>query len=190
MNWSELAADVIGLGAPRLGAALAGPLGEAAGRLLAEILAVPARAPDDVKAVLADADASRLAEADQKWAELIRAEAETQRAAIAETHQTIRTELASEDPLQRWWRPGYAIELTLECAALWSVVIGQLWSGDVRALNALIGGTALLVAYWGFRFGVLGVYVSGRTREKLTAATGEPVPGGLGQVASAIRKRR
>jgi hypothetical protein len=34
--------------------------------------------------------------------EMIRAEAETQRIAIFETQATIRAEIASSDPVQRW----------------------------------------------------------------------------------------
>jgi len=60
-------------------------------------------------------------------------------------------------------------ELTFECAALWIVLVHEFWTGDMTAINAMIGATGLLVSYWGFRFGVLGVYVSGRTREKVSS---------------------
>jgi hypothetical protein len=190
MTWSELAAELAVHGAPRLGSALAGPLGEAAGRLLAEILAVPAPTPENVKAALPGAEPAIFADADRQWADLLRAEMEAQRGAVAETQATIRAELVSDDPLQRWWRPAYALELMAECAALWAVIVHDLWGGRVTTLNALIGGTALLVAYWGFRFGVLGVYVSGRTREKLAATTGELSPGVLEQLIAALRRKR
>jgi len=87
-----------------------------------------------------------------------------------------RRDIASSDPVQRWWRPAYAFELTLECAALWIVLVHEFWTGDIATINALVGATTLLVAYWGFRFGVLGVYISGRTREKVSAATGQDAP--------------
>lgn len=64
----------------------------------------------------------------------------------------------------------------------------------MTAINALIGATGLLVSYWGFRFGVLGVYMSGRTREKVCAATGQDVPGPFGKgvlgklVKAAVKK--
>jgi hypothetical protein len=51
----------------------------------------------------------------------------------------------------------------------------------MTAINALVGATGLLVSYWGFRFGVLGVYVSGRTREKVCAATGQDAQGPFGK---------
>jgi hypothetical protein len=36
------------------------------------------------------------------------------------------------------------------------------------------------------RFGVLGVYVSGRSKEKRAAATGQPAPSLIGQIARAV----
>jgi hypothetical protein len=46
-----------------------------------------------------------------------------------------------------------------------------------------------LVSYWGFRFGVLGVYVGGRTREKVSAATGQDAPGVIEKLAKAVVKK-
>ena len=77
-------------------------------------------------------------------------------------------------------------ELTFECAALWIVLMHEFWTGDLQTINALIGATALLVAYWGFRFGVLGVYVSGRTREKVSAVIGQDAPGLIEKIAKSF----
>lgn len=189
MNWNELARQVVGLGAPLLGTALGGPLGSAAGKILADVLNASVATPDAVGSALPSASAEKLAEAEARWVELMRTEAETQRAAIADTHQTIRAEMASEDPVQRLWRPLYAIELTLECAALWAVMVHEFWTGDVQTINALVSATALFIAYWGFRFGVLGVYISGRTREKVACVTGQDTPGVLDRVVKAIRRK-
>ena len=183
MDWNDLARQVIAMGAPMLGTALGGPLGGAAGQILATALGSAAPTPSAVLATLPTADPSLVAQAEAQWAEAIRAEAETQRIAISETQATIRSEIASDDPMQRWWRPIYAFELTFECAALWVVLVHEFWTGDLQAINALIGATALLVAYWGFRFGVLGVYVSGRTREKVSAVTGQDAPGLIEKLA-------
>jgi hypothetical protein len=177
MDWGDLGKQVIALGAPMLGTALGGPLGGVAGEILAKAVGSIAPTPAAVQASLPAADPNRLAEAEAQWAQMIQAEAETQRTAIAETQQTIRAEIASDDPLQKWWRPVYAFELTLECAVLWAVLVHEFWTGDIQTINALVGATALLVTYWGFRFGVLGVYVSGRTREKVSAVTGQDAPG-------------
>uniref|UniRef100_E6VEL3 Holin of 3TMs, for gene-transfer release n=1 Tax=Rhodopseudomonas palustris (strain DX-1) TaxID=652103 RepID=E6VEL3_RHOPX len=190
MDWSDLAKQVIGLGAPMLGTALGGPLGGAAGKILSEALGAPAPTPDAVQATLPQAAPDRIAEAEARWCEAIRAEAETQRVAITETQSTIRAEIAASDPVQRWWRPAYAFELTAECGALWAVLVHEFWTGDVATINALVGATTLLVAYWGFRFGVLGVYVSGRTREKVCAATGQDGPSVIDRLVKAVVKKK
>ncbi len=190
MDWSDLAKQVIALGAPMLGTALGGPLGGAAGQILAGALEASAPTPAAVQASLPTADPSALAQAEAQWADAIRAEAETQRVAISETQATIRAEMAADDPIQRWWRPIYAFELVLECAALWFVMVHEFWTGDVQTINALLSATTLLVAYWGFRFGVLGVYVSGRTREKVSAVTGQNAPGLLEKLAKVVVKNR
>ncbi|MFY9735349.1 MAG: hypothetical protein WAL02_09480 [Rhodoplanes sp.] len=97
--------------------------------------------------------------------------------------------MASGDPLQRVWRPLYALELTLECAALAIVIIRDLWGGDTAVLAAATQATALLLGYWGLRFAVLGVYVQGRTREKEATLTGQLAPSVLDQIVKAVRKR-
>lgn len=191
MEWNDIARQVVGLGAPMLGTALGGPLGGMAGKILADALGAPAATPSVVNAVLPAADPAKVAEAEMRWIEMIRAEAETQRAAIAETQQTIRAEQASNDVVQRWWRPIYAFELTLECAALWGVLVYEFWTGDLQTINALVNATALLITYWGFRFGVLGVYVSGRTREKLCGLNGQETGGGVvGKLVKAVSGKR
>jgi hypothetical protein len=190
MNWSDVGRQLIALGAPLLGTALAGPLGNAAGQVLAEALGAPSALPADVQASLPNAPSSAILDAENRWIEIVRAEAETQRAAINETQQTIRAEIGADDVVQRWWRPVYAFELTIECAALWSVLVHDLLRGEFRTVNALIGATALLIAYWGFRFGVLGVYVGGRTREKQAAMTGVIAPGAIEQLIRILVKKK
>jgi hypothetical protein len=190
MEWGDLAKQVIGLGAPVLGTALGGPLGGVAGEILAKAIGSAVATPAAVQAQLPAADPTKLAEAEAQWAQMIQAEAETQRTAISETQATIRAEIASDDPVQKWWRPAYAFELTLECAALWAVLMHEFWTGDIQTINALVNATALLVTYWGFRFGVLGVYISGRTREKVSALTGQDAPGMIERVVKAVVKKK
>lgn len=173
MDWSELARMVIARGAPVLGTALGGPLGGAAGQVLAEVLGANGATPSDIHDALrvpADpAVQTALAEAETRWVEMVRAEAEAARVAVERTHDSIAAELNAGDVIQRWWRPIYALELTAECAVLWASVIHGFWRADVTVFNALVAGTGLAIAYWGFRFAVLGIYVGGRTREKLSA---------------------
>ena len=46
------------------------------------------------------------------------------------------------------------------------------------------------MAYFGARFGVLGVYVSGRSREKQACATGQPQPSFVNEVVKALVKKK
>jgi hypothetical protein len=196
MDWSDLAEQVIGLGAPVLGNALGGPLGGLAGKILADALGARAPTPAAVNDALAKAqadpaaapvvDAARAAEAN--W---LSALAEAGKIQVGEVGQTMRAEAVSSDPLQRSWRPLYALELTLlECPGF-AVVLGHgLWNGDADIINGLANLSGLIMTYMGARFGVLGVYVSGRSKEKQAALTGETVPSVVAQVVKAITKRK
>jgi len=81
-------------------------------------------------------------------------------------------------------------ELTAECAGLWIILLHGFWIKDLTAINTMIGATGLLVSYWGFRFGVLGVYVSGRTREKMSLMTGQDTPSVLGSLINKVVKKK
>jgi hypothetical protein len=188
MDWSDLAGKVIGLGAPILGGALGGPLGAAAGTILADALGVAMPTPEAVNAALADthaaADAARTAES--LW---LAALAEIGKAQVAEVGATQRAEIASEDVLQRWWRPLYALELSLlECPAFALTLLHALWVGHEAGINGFANLSALLMTYFGARFGVLGVYVTGRTREKQAGATGELPSSMIGEFLKAAVK--
>jgi hypothetical protein len=193
MPWNDLAKTVIGLGAPMLGTALGGPLGDAAGRLLADAFGAAEATPEAVQAAITErsADLSLAAEAVHKAeAEWVAAMAEIAKAQVAETGATMRAEAASGDPLQRWWRPLYALELSLvECPAFALTLLHALWTGHAAGIAGFATLSGLLITYFGARFGVLGVYVTGRTREKQAAATGEAVPGLIGEVVKAVRGR-
>jgi hypothetical protein len=194
MIWNDLARTVIGLGAPMLGTALAGPLGGAAGKLLADALGASAPTPAAVQSAIVErgADSAFAAEAVQKaeteWA---RAIADIAKAQLTETGATMRAEAASGDALQRWWRPLYALELSLlECPAFALTLMRALWIGHDAGIEGFAALSGLLIAYFAARFGVLGVYVTGRSREKQALATGEAVPSVIGQVVRAAAKRR
>jgi hypothetical protein len=68
LDWKDLVPRVIGLGAPLLGQALGGPLGAAAGTMLANALGAQAATPDAVAGAIAErgTDLSFAAEAAQK----------------------------------------------------------------------------------------------------------------------------
>jgi len=191
MDWSDLAGEVIGLGAPILGGALGGPLGAAAGKMLADALGAAAATPDAVNdALQPDPDAAALAAqtAESRW---LAAVAEVGRAQVAEVGATQRAEIGSGDPVQRWWRPLYALELSLfECPAFVVTLLHELWIGHQAGIDGFASLSALLMTYFGARFGVLGVYVTGRSREKQAGATGELPPTLIEQVIKAVANKK
>ncbi len=109
---------------------------------------------------------------------------------MREVAETMRAEALSDDVLQRWWRPLYALELSLvECPAFALTLLHALWTGHSAGINGFATLSGLLMTYFGARFGVLGVYVTGRTREKQAAVTGEVMPGLIGEVVKAVRRK-
>jgi hypothetical protein len=194
MDWTTVAAKLVSLGAPMIGSALGGPLGGMAGKLVADAFGAAAATPEAVHAAITDktADLKVAAEAAQKAeTEWMSALAEIGKAQVSEVGETMRAEAVSEDVLQRWWRPLYALELSLiECPAFAMTLLHALWTGHDVGINGLANLSGLLMTYFGARFGVLGVYVSGRTREKQTALTGEGMPSIVGTVLKAVTRKR
>lgn len=203
MNWQDLGGALAKAGAPIVGRALGGPLGgmigDAIGGVIADALDVEPT-PDAVDSAIKDTPADTLgaklsaaqAEACAKspaLAEIAKADAEAQAKALAETHETMRIEAASGDVVQRWWRPIYAFELTLECAICWALAMWDLAAGGEKIAAWAVNAAGLLSIYWSARFGMLGVYVSGRSREKEAAVTGQLAPSVIEQIVKAVRKR-
>ena len=88
-----------------------------------------------------------------------------------------------------------AEELTLlECPGFAAVLGHGLWDGRTEIINGLADLSGLIITYIityiAARFGVLGVYVSGRSREKQAALTGGIVPSLVAEVVKALGKRK
>jgi len=194
MDWKDVAAKLVSLGAPMLGTALGGPLGGMAGKIVADAFGAATATPDAVHAAITDkaADLKIAAEAAQKAeAEWMTALTEIGKQQVTEVGETMRAESISDDLLQRWWRPLYALELSLiECPAFALTMLHALWVGHDVGIAGFASLSGLLMTYFGARFGVLGVYVSGRTREKQTAMTGEDAPSVIGAVVKAVTRKR
>ncbi|HVV78388.1 MAG TPA: 3TM-type holin [Pseudolabrys sp.] len=194
MDWKDIAEKVIGLGAPILGEALGGPFGAAAGKILADSLgADPTPGSVDVAISKTDPVAAAVAASSARQAEAnwLAALAETGKIQVEQIGQTMRAEAQSEDRLQRWWRPLYALELTaFECPGFAVALFHALWAGEPQTVNGFANLSGLIMAYMAARFGVLGVYVSGRSKEKRAIAAGAAAPTVLGQIAKAIVSRR
>ena len=193
LDWKDLVPQVIGLGAPLLGQALGGPLGAAAGTMLANALGAQAATPDAVAGAIAErgADLNVAAEAAQKAeSDWLLAVAQVGKAQVAEIGLTQRAEIAAGDKLQRWWRPLYALELSLlECPAFALTLLHALWLGHEAGINGFANLSALWMTYFAARFGVLGVYVTGRTREKEAGLAGESSPSVVVAVLKAVKKK-
>jgi hypothetical protein len=193
MDWKDIAGKVIGLGAPLLGEALGGPLGAAAGRILADALGADAT-PSSVNDALSRTDpvaaavaASAARQAEAQWLAALAGIGKEQ---VREVAQTMRAEAASEDALQRWWRPVYAMELTLfECPGFGVALFHGLWTGEAAIINGFASLSGLIMAYIAARFGVLGVYVAGRSREK-SARAGHAASGLVGDLIKVMSARK
>jgi hypothetical protein len=195
MDWKSVAGKLVTLGAPMLGSALGGPLGGMAGKIVADAFGAATATPEAVNTAIASksgADLRIAAEAAQQAeAQWMSALAEIGKAQVSEVGETMRAEATSDDTLQRWWRPLYALELSLiECPAFALTLLHALWSGHEPGINGFASLSGLLMMYFGARFGVLGVYVSGRTREKQAAMTGEGMPSIVGTVVKAVTRKR
>jgi len=84
-----------------------------------------------------------------------------------------------------------AIELSLvECPSFALTLLHALWSGHGVGINGFASLTSLLMAYFGARFGVLGIYVNGRSKEKQACATGQRQPSVIDQVVKALVKKK
>jgi hypothetical protein len=82
-------------------------------------------------------------------------------------------------------------ELSLvECPAFALTLLHALWLGHESGINGFASLSALLMTYFAARFGVLGVYVSGRTREKQASATGQLPPSLINEALRALAKRK
>jgi hypothetical protein len=194
LDWKDLGLKVIGLGAPVLGTALGGPFGAVAGKLLAEVLGTADATPEAVDLAIMDRHASSvpvadaMQQAEHVW---VTALADAAKEQVSQVGQTQRAEITSGDRLQRWWRPVYALELSLiECPAFALTLLRALWLGDAPGIDGFGNLSALLIAYFAARFGVLGVYVSGRTREKQASAMGAAEPNMVNEFLKAVVKKK
>jgi hypothetical protein len=192
MDWNSLAPTLIRLGAPMLGQAVGGPFGAMAGKIVADAFGAKEPTPVAITEAMAKADPAIAVQAAQaaedKWLAVL---AEVGKAQVSEIGQTMRAEAASGDPLQRWWRPLYALELSLlECPAFSLTLLHALWSGHDKGIAGFATLSGLLMAYFAARFGVLGVYVGGRSREKQAVVTGEAIPSIVGEVVRALGRKK
>lgn len=192
MNWGDIGKTLLGLGLPTLGTALGGPLGGAAGKMIADALGTAAT-PSAVGAALSTDPAvqQKLAETEAEWART----AATIVSAGAQQGQNINATMQAEiaSGVSWWhWRHliGYVTMLWL-LAPLPFVVIGM-WllvsSGKADALTAIVTAMGVLVS-WVAICAALNGYVASDTTKRTTAAVaGEPVTGIIGLIKAIIKR--
>lgn len=190
MDWKDLAGTLIKAGAPLIGNAIAGPLGGTIGNVLGGLIASQLgveATPEAVQGAIDTRPAAEItdklraadAEAANKWTfltESAKAQAEVAKVQTEAVNETIRVEaqaaVAAGDGWLGKWRGIHAWELTLECP-FWAgmIIYSVLWGGGT-AINELTSATAVIMSYWGARFGVLGVHVWQGSNERQAAIHG------------------
>lgn len=191
MDWKELGGKLIAIGAPALGGALLGPGGAVAGQVLASALgtdATPEAVAQKIDAAPAAAEA-KIVQADSMWSAMIaesQAMAEVGKAEVEQVNETMRAEIAGGDGLLGRWRGLMAWELLFE-APFWG--LGMLYCIVFRpeSFNTMVNGSALILAWWAARWGVLGVHVWQGSQERQVAITG--VPASVGKAVATVVKQ-
>lgn len=174
MDWSKIG-DLVGAAAPIIGSALGGPVGGAAGALVASVLGVSAE-PEAVKrAIEADPEAMvklRAAEMDHAR-ELRRMVIEAETSRLAEINATYRQELSSQDAYVRRARPTfmYIVAGSVLVEALLAGLIILVAPERLADLAVLYGALATPQS---IAAGMCGVYLKKRSDDKAVAA-GAPV---------------
>lgn len=200
MDWRELGAKLIKVGAPAAGTILGGPIGGTIGGIVGNVIAAELgveATPDAISTAIdtmpAGQVAAALSAADQKivaqygyLTELAKAQADVGKVQVEAVNETIRAEAqagaAGGDGWWGKWRAVHAIELTAECPFWAGIIMYAIVSGSGMATN-LATASGLVMAWWGARFGVLGVHVWQGSNERQAAITGVPA-----QVATAVAK--
>lgn len=193
MNWSDLGKTLLSFGLPTLGTALGGPLGGAAGKVIADALGVPAT-PAAVSAALStDPEVQKkLAETEAEWARTAAAIANANAQQGQAINTTMQAELAAG---VSWWHwrhlIGYVTMLWLlaplpfVCFGMWLMIS----SGKADALTAIIAAMGTLVSWVAISAALNGYVATDTTKRTTAAAAGEPVTGILGGLIKALTKR-
>lgn len=202
MDWKDLAAKLIQLGAPAAGTILGGPIGGTIGGIVGNVIAdalgveatpeaidkaISTRPAAEVSAALTAADHKIVAQYGY-LTELAKAQADVAKTQVETVNATIQAEAAANaaggDGWLGKWRGVHAWELTAECPFWAGCIMYAVLFGGGTPVNELAQASGIIMTYWGARFGVLGVHVWQGSNERQAAMTGQPVPG---VVATAIK---
>ena len=173
--WSAVA-RLVGSAAPILGSILAGPLGGAAGSIIASVLGVEARPGAVLDALNKSEDRDvvlRRIEEDHRN-ELIKLQLEAETARLREVNTTMRAELTSGEWFQKAWRPLWGF---LSAFGWFGIVAATVWSmltaADAAMLTALSGLLGSMTVVFAVPGAIVGVTAWGRSNEKIALSSGD-----------------
>lgn len=187
MDWLSVA-KLIGPLAPALGGILGGFIpvpggaiaGQALGNVIARALGVPAT-PEAVSGAVATMEERVLLaklnaateEARVKWpafAEAEKAYLDAQTKLAESVNVTMRAELANQHWFYTGWRPAAGWIFDIYASVYGVVVVWAMFramTGDAVALKALADSWPIVLAHLGLLAAMVGVYVIGRSQEKV-----------------------
>lgn len=172
MDWSDVG-RIAAKAAPVVGTLLGGPAGGAIGGLVASVFGVEAEPDKVAQAIQADPEAAiKLQQLQNDHAQKMQAmvlEAETSR--LAEVNKSFRAEVASSDWYVRRMRPTYGYILAAMLAAQTGVAVYVVgWEpASLPDLSTLFQALSIPQSV---ALAVLGVYVNGRSKEKMAGLQG------------------
>lgn len=189
MNWDDIGKTLLGLGLPTLGTALGGPLGGAAGKMIADALGT-SPTPAAVGAALSTDPAvqQKLAETEAEWARTAAAIANAGAQQGQAINTTMQAEIASG---VSWWHWRHLIGYA---TLLWAVfplpaLALFMWQGDVTKINAIVAGIVALTSWFAILAGLNGYVAMDTSRRQTAAASGNEIPTVIGGLIKAITRR-
>lgn len=142
-------------------------IGTALGRIDSPIAKNASDALQNFEGALAGGviSSEQMAEANRHAEKIATIKSKEYEAALTQINQSLRTEIASEDPFVRRMRPTFGYLL----AATWSlqmIGIAYVMVFDTDKIDKVLNGMEGLSAIWAVALSVLGIYVYKRSEEK------------------------
>lgn len=120
--------------------------------------------------------AEQIAEANRHAEKMAELELQDRQGEIAETNETIRTEIASGDAYVRRMRPTFGYLMAVTWAAQ-MLAIAYVMVFETEKSAFVLNAMGSLSAIWAMGLSVLGIYVYKRSEEKKSAAPGPEIIG-------------
>lgn len=202
MDWKSLGGELVRKGAPIIGTAMGGPIGGMIGGVLGDIVArtlgventpeaidaaIKTTPPDVLAAKLSDAESEAVARYSY-LTKLAESQADVAKTQVEAVNETIRGEASMVDGWWGNWRLLLAWTLVME-TVMWPPVMVYCIIFAPASLTAFVAASGIIIAWWGARFGVLGVHVWTGSNERQAIVTGES-PSVVKTIAKAINGKK